>query len=74
MTLGVYRKIFRVNLLSFAYKNSHKFILNNIKHFRIISELLKILYNYVSKSIPTVRAWFKEPKKIGFTIFGLLPI
>jgi hypothetical protein len=57
MTLGVYRKIFRVNLLSFAYKkNSHKFILNNIKHFRIISELLKILYNYVGKSIPTVRA------------------
>jgi hypothetical protein len=57
MTFGVYCKLFlESTLLSFAYKNSHKFILNNIKHFRIISELLKILYNYVGKSIPMVRA------------------
>jgi hypothetical protein len=55
MILGVYCKIFRVTLLPFSYRNSHKFILSNIKHFRIISELLKILYNYVDKSILTDR-------------------
>jgi hypothetical protein len=56
MILGVYCNIFIVNTITISYKNSHKFILSNIKHFRIISELLKILYNYVDKSILTVRS------------------
>jgi hypothetical protein len=47
---------------------------NNIKHFRIISELLKILYNYEDKNTPTDRSWFLEPNKLSFTIFGLLRI
>jgi hypothetical protein len=56
MILGVYCKIFRVNTFIISYKNSHKFILSTIKHFRITSEPLKILYNYVDKSILTVRS------------------
>jgi hypothetical protein len=42
-------KFLELILSPFSYKNSHKFILSNIKYFKIISELLKILYNYVDK-------------------------
>jgi hypothetical protein len=56
MMLGAYCKIFRANTVIIFLQNSRKFMLSNIKHFIIISELLKILYNYVDKNTPTDRS------------------
>jgi hypothetical protein len=47
--LGIYYKIFEANTITIFLQEFSQVILSNIKHFRIISEFLKILYNYVDK-------------------------